>query len=304
MLIAATASLVGFAIESGSGHRDLGAIFALCYAAGCIAAVLLVRHSAVFTAVIQPPLLLFVAVPLAYFLIHRSEVTGLKGFLITCGYPLIERFPVMLFTSAAVLVIGMARWYFATSGPEIAEAPDTTDADAAPVGLFAALAARLSQIRRPEHGIDRSAADRPARAPRRERDRPSQARHVRPERGTDRRGDRDPRPRRQSARPVREAGVSERRRPPPAREPGWTPEPPRRAPRERRDSYPPRTPRNGGYRSHEDYPPFDPYPPRRGPRPAPPPRERDTHHPVSRVRYRGADPRYPDYPDYPPSRGR
>ena len=42
---------------------------------------------------IQPPLLLFVAVPLAYFLIHRSEVTGLKGFLITCGYPLIERFP-------------------------------------------------------------------------------------------------------------------------------------------------------------------------------------------------------------------
>ena len=41
MLIAATASLVGFAIESGSDHRDLGAIFALCYAAGCIAAVLL-----------------------------------------------------------------------------------------------------------------------------------------------------------------------------------------------------------------------------------------------------------------------
>ena len=304
MLIAATATLVGFAIESGSGRQDLGAIFALCYAAGCIAAVLLVRQSAVFTAVIQPPLLLFVAVPLAYFLMHRSEVTGLKGFLITCGYPLIERFPVMLFTSAAVLVIGMARWYFATASPEIAPAPDSAEAQAAPVGLIGALAARLSQIRRPEHGIDRSAADRPPRTPRREQDRPSRARHVRPERGADRRSDRASQPRRQSERPVRDGGAAERRRPRPVREPGWAPEPQRRAPRERRDSYPPRTPRSGGYQSHEAYPPFDPNPPRRGPRPVPPPRERDTHHPVSRVRYRGGDPNYPDYPDYPPSRGR
>ena len=59
------------------------------------------------------PLLLFVAVPGAYFLFNGAKFTGLKDTLINCGYPLIERFPLMLFTSAAVLLIGMARWYYA-----------------------------------------------------------------------------------------------------------------------------------------------------------------------------------------------
>ena len=54
-----------------------------------------------------------VAVPGAYFLFNGAKFTGLKDTLINCGYPLIERFPLMLFTSAAVLLIGMARWYYA-----------------------------------------------------------------------------------------------------------------------------------------------------------------------------------------------
>ena len=84
---------------------------------GCIFAVLAVRQSGIFTAVIQPPLILFVAVPTAYFLFHGGQLGGVKDLAINCGYPLIERFPLMFFTSAAVLLIGMGRWYFGMSSP-------------------------------------------------------------------------------------------------------------------------------------------------------------------------------------------
>ena len=295
VLIAATATLTGFAIEVGSGHGELGAVFALSYAVGCLAAVLLVRQSSVFTAVIQPPLLLFVAVPLSYFLMHSSEFSGLKGFLITCGYPLIERFPLMLFTSAAVLVIGMSRWYFAMAHP--GERKVAAAADPSAPGLIAGLVARWSESRRARHGIDRA-----ARAPRGERREPSRSRHARPERA-------DELSRRQPARRrSHEAGTSERRRQRPAREAEWAPEPRRRVPRERRDRDPrPVRPRRAAeyerHEAHPSYPPYDPYPQHRPrpPRPQPVPRGANSHHPVSRVRYRGAD---PGYPDYPPPRGR
>ena len=145
VLIAVTATLLGFAVEAGSDHHDLGAVFAASYAIGCIAAVLLVRHSGIFTTVIQPPLILFVSVPTAYFLMHGSAFTGLKDVLISCGYPLIERFPLMMLTSAGVLLIGMARWYLSAG---------TDDALAAPAGpgLLAGLGAKMSGFfDRPRH---------------------------------------------------------------------------------------------------------------------------------------------------------
>ncbi len=46
---------------------------------GCVAAVLAVRQSGIFTAVIQPPLILFVAVPGAYFLFHGARVHRHQG---------------------------------------------------------------------------------------------------------------------------------------------------------------------------------------------------------------------------------
>ncbi|MGI9124801.1 MAG: DUF6542 domain-containing protein, partial [Mycobacterium sp.] len=142
VLIAVTATLVGFAVEAGSGHQELGTIFAICYALGCIAAVLAVRQSAIFTAIIQPPLLLFVAVPLGYFLLHSSAFGGLKDIAISCFYPLIERFPLMLFTSAAALLIGLIRWYMAMSAS--AQPAAAAPAGPGPSGLFAGLAAKLS----------------------------------------------------------------------------------------------------------------------------------------------------------------
>jgi len=137
--IAIAGTLLGVAIEAGSGHRELGASFAACYVLGCVGAVLAVRQSGIFAAVIQPPLLLFVAVPLAYFLFRGEELSGLKGLLISCGYPLIERFPLMLFTALAVLVIGVARRYIPSQ--PFAEGEPTGDPgdDGAGTGLFGGL---------------------------------------------------------------------------------------------------------------------------------------------------------------------
>ncbi len=103
MVVAVTGTAAGFAFDAGSG-KELTTVFAALYVLGCVVAVLAVRQSGVFTAVIQPPLILFCAVPGAYWLFHGAKFTGLKDLLINCGYPLIERFPLMLFTSGGVLV--------------------------------------------------------------------------------------------------------------------------------------------------------------------------------------------------------
>lgn len=115
VVIAVVATSLGFAFDAGSGNSDLSGVFAGAYAIGCVAAVLAVRHCSLFTTVIQPPLILFVAVPTAYFLFTGAAFTGIKNTLINYGYPLIERFPLMLFTSVGVLLIALLRWYFALS---------------------------------------------------------------------------------------------------------------------------------------------------------------------------------------------
>jgi hypothetical protein len=117
-----------------------------------------VRRSGLFTAVIQPPLLLFVGVPLAYYLIHESEFSGLKDILITCGYPLIERFPLMLFTSSAVLVIGLVRWYLVMSSPRRPQ-----PAAAERPGVLAALSTKLSSAFAGNGSVDEEPGARPAR---------------------------------------------------------------------------------------------------------------------------------------------
>lgn len=112
--IAVTATAIGFAFDAGSGSKELGTVFAVFYVVGCVMAVLGVQQSDVFTTVIQPPLILFFTVPTAYWLFHGATFNGVKNILINCGYPLIERFPLMLSTSAAVLLLGLIRWYLGT----------------------------------------------------------------------------------------------------------------------------------------------------------------------------------------------
>ena len=296
VLIAVTATLAGFAFEAGAGNEDLGFLFAACYALGCIAAVLAVRQSGIFTAVIQPPLLLFVAVPLAYFLFHESSFTGLKDVLITCGYPLIERFPLMLFTSAAVLLIGMARWYLAM-GQDNSVAAHAAPAAAQP-SRFAGLAARFASLSRPatdeepRHGVRRSSrpSARP-RPPRAERPEATRSRNPRPPRDANYRDaetDVPPRPRRQPARGAadprerpRRPREGERRTPPP-RERIREGREPRDRTRDSRSGPPP----DRGYEPYRDRYDYPPEPQRRRPD-----NGSSSHHPVSRVRYRGsADP--------------
>ena len=115
VLIATTTTLAGIAIDASSGLRELTNVCAALYLIGCVAAVLVVRRSALFTAMVQPPLILFIVVPTAYYLFHRAEIAGVKDVLINCGYPLIQRFPLMLITSLLVLLIGLARWYLGST---------------------------------------------------------------------------------------------------------------------------------------------------------------------------------------------
>lgn len=168
LLIAVTATAVGYGIDAG--HKELTHVFAGFYIVGCVAAVLAVRQEGLFTAVIQPPLILFCAVPGAYWLFHGGKIGHLKDLLINCGYPLIERFPLMLGTAGGVLLIGLVRWYFEMSHRLIAAADKADKADKADNADDAAgasapavhsfvrdIAARLQSLLRP--GTDGEDAD-------------------------------------------------------------------------------------------------------------------------------------------------
>jgi len=317
--VAATASAIGFAYDAGSGNKELSIVFAICYVAGCLLAVLAVRQSGVFTAVIQPPLILFGIVPAAYFVFHGSQVTGIKDILINCGYPLIERFPLMFFTSAAVLVVGLVRWYVALSARRAApkdgeaETPDRAGgrlaaADTTTIDAVEATPRR----RRREHSLDRpsrasAAAEVPEEAPRRPKKTPrtapaagaSRSRHARPPE-TELAEPNPSRPRRRPGPPVtppaeppadarrrsRAAAPREpRRNLPPVDARGAHERPERRErprPAERSDRYDPyeQPERRRRPTAHDPYTP---------PEPRPTNGVNGTHHPVSRVRYRGAD---------------
>lgn len=178
LLLAVTATAIGYGIDAG--HKELTHVFAGFYIAGCVAAVLAVRQDGLFTAMIQPPLILFCAVPGAYWLFHDAKVGHLKDLLINCGYPLIERFPLMLGTAGVVLLIGLARWYFgtshrATAPPKSSDEVDSTDVKSVVGGIVA----KLRAIVRPESDEDDADEATPAK-PRRTRatSSPSRARRT------------------------------------------------------------------------------------------------------------------------------
>jgi len=319
VLIAVIMTLAGLAVEAGSGHQELGSAFAIGYALGCVVAVLAVRQTGIFTAVIQPPLLLFVSVPLAYYLFHNSSFRGVKEVAITCGYPLIERFPLMLFTTSAVLLIGLLRWYLAMAHP--GSSRGATRAQPQRSGLLTGLSTKLSsafagngsvderpgqRAARPRHVVDRPAAGK-RRTPGERAQQRTSARSRRP-RSVDESA--PPRPRRNSTRRPADERATEAK----ARAPRRTPPPPRGEPRGRREyrePYPPRPTRGSRYEPYEagsgyqsPQPAYPPYEPTQQRRRAAPTGSSSTHHPVSRVRYRDSGPPDPDYRDDSPKRPR
>jgi hypothetical protein len=291
VLLAVTLTAVGFAFDAGSGDKELSMVFAASYALGCILAVLAVRQSGIFTAVIQPPLILFVAVPTAYFLFHGARFTGIKDTLINFGYPLIVRFPLMFFTSAAVLLIGMARWYSGMSsrrGASRSTAKETTTssrvssvtskmsslltgtaADSPEDTVDAAAEPRRRHtIERPSRAAKPAAAARSGRTTKRAA--PSRSRHARPPDTEiiEPVAERPRRPRQSEQSPVPPAE--------PRRRPRTSAREPRKAvpPADRRASYERPERRR---RVDDDYQPREPHGSNGN----------GTHHPVSRVRYRG-----------------
>ncbi|MGV0849747.1 DUF6542 domain-containing protein [Mycolicibacterium phlei] len=322
VLIAITATAIGFAFDAGSGSKQLSTVFAVCYVLGCVGAVLAVRQAAIFTAVVQPPLVLFASVPTAYLLFTASQIDGIKDLAINCGYPLIERFPLMFFTSAGVLLIGLVRWYIGMTTRHAVPAADDDAQAVAPVdagpGLLAGVTAKISSLfgaadsdgepaepprrRRPAADRTRDRAQRTARRTRAERaergERPTRTRTGSTRSG--RPAARTTPPRSRHVRPpeteIADPAFERPRRPRPPRQ-GEPPAEPRRRPRPPRQSGPPPTERRTGYdrngyerpgyertgyerperrRRYDDYEPREPH-------------TRGTHHPVSRVRYRGEE---------------
>ncbi|HKR52190.1 MAG TPA: DUF6542 domain-containing protein [Pseudonocardiaceae bacterium] len=88
----------------------LGIVFQACYFLGCLLAVVVVQRKALFGPMVQPPLILAVAVP-GVVLAAGSLPTGggTVAAALTVGTPLINGFPTMAITTAVTLAIGTFR---------------------------------------------------------------------------------------------------------------------------------------------------------------------------------------------------
>lgn len=324
-MLAVTLTLVGFAYDAGTGTKALSAAFTVCYVTGCVLAVLAVRQSGIFSTIVQPPLILFVAVPSSYFMFHGGDIHGIKDILINCGYPLIERFPLMFFTAVTVLAIGAARWYLHTSavrsGGAVAADGDAPAAPArrsrrrATTATDDAPAEEATPARRQRrHTVDRTAsasasasdddAPRPRRrtstggASRSRHSRPPEteiieavsARPRRPRPPVDGEPRRRPRPdearERRNGPPVERRGERTRAERPVRRERPDRYDYPDRADRPERQERPERAERPQRRHRMPEYGPYDTYDYDSYQPSAP---SGGTHHPVSRVRYRGSD---------------
>jgi hypothetical protein len=89
---------------------SLGMVFAICYIAGCVLAVAWVRRNGLFGPMVQPPLLVAVAVPVVVLLAGSPKPgAGVAERLLVVGAPLVNAFPTMASTTGIVLVIGLVR---------------------------------------------------------------------------------------------------------------------------------------------------------------------------------------------------
>jgi hypothetical protein len=92
--------------------NGLGAIFKGCYFAGCVLAICWVKRRALFGPMVQPPLLMAIAIPGVVFLTSGSgdASSGLADRLLSIGAPLLNGFPTMAVATAFTLAIGIARY--------------------------------------------------------------------------------------------------------------------------------------------------------------------------------------------------
>ncbi|MRH86613.1 hypothetical protein GFY24_03860 [Nocardia sp. SYP-A9097] len=109
VLTAVTCTFIGFLIDTMGGD-ELTGTFASLYVIGCVLAALMVRYRGLFTTMVLPPLLLFLAVPLAYQqMLGNSSSFKVKEILLNLAIPLVNRFPTMALATVLVLIIGAVR---------------------------------------------------------------------------------------------------------------------------------------------------------------------------------------------------
>lgn len=85
----------------------VGAVFQVLYLTGCVLAVAWVRRRSLFAPLVQPPLLLAVAVPVIVLLGDGASDAGAT--LLTVAAPLVNSFPTMAGTTGLVLALGLFR---------------------------------------------------------------------------------------------------------------------------------------------------------------------------------------------------
>ena len=84
----------------------VGGVFQALYFAGCVLAMTWVRRRNLFAPLVQPPLLLAVAIPAIVLL---GDEGGAGSTLLSIGAPLVNSFPTMAVTSGVVVALGLVR---------------------------------------------------------------------------------------------------------------------------------------------------------------------------------------------------
>ncbi len=88
----------------------LGIVFQACYFLGCLLAVVVVQRKGLFGPMVQPPLILAVAVPGVILEVGSPPTDGgMVAAALAVGTPLIDGFPTMAITTGFTLVIGIFR---------------------------------------------------------------------------------------------------------------------------------------------------------------------------------------------------
>ena len=115
----------------------LGVVFKGCYLVGCVLGVCWVKRRALFGPMVQPPLLLAVAVPSVVLAAGDPGDGGLAARLLAIGTPLLNGFPTMAVTTALVIAIGVVRYLVEKSPTEPERTAEPAVAPANPRRRFA-----------------------------------------------------------------------------------------------------------------------------------------------------------------------
>jgi len=89
--------------------NHLSTVFEISYFLSCVLAVVAVRRAGLFGPMVQPPLILAVAVPSVILATGSRPTGGVITTALMLGTPLVNDFPTMAITTVVTIVIGLVR---------------------------------------------------------------------------------------------------------------------------------------------------------------------------------------------------